>query len=234
MLRRYYVLFFIELETSPRPPRWHHDQPDRRLDDPSRPQLLDAAGPGDPVPDPRRRRPVRRRVRRGLPKRRRDDHPHATTRRSRTPTQNAGSAACAASSSTARSSGTADSSNGSYANTSTTTTPTGPTAASANAHPTTREVVSTVPASRSDDTPPAADSSTSTAKQPEPPRQRPTHRQHASFDAPRSPSRTTTAGLKQTRSPRVIEFFGTHTELAFHAQVRSVELAQRAAHVKAR
>ena len=63
---------------APRPPRRHHHQPDRRLDHPSRPQLHDALRPDDPVPDPRRRRPVRRRVRRGLPQRRRDDHPHAT------------------------------------------------------------------------------------------------------------------------------------------------------------
>ena len=42
-------------------------------------------------------------------------------------------------------------------------------------------------ASRSDDTPPAAGSSTSTATQPELPRQRPTRRKHISFDASASP-----------------------------------------------
>ena len=60
----------------PRAPRRHHDQPDRRLDDPSRPELQHGLRTQDSVPDPRRRRPVRRRVRRSLPKRRRDDHPH--------------------------------------------------------------------------------------------------------------------------------------------------------------
>ena len=87
---------------------------------------------------------------------------------SRTPMRNAGSAPCAASSSTAPSSGTADNSNSCYATTSSTTTPTGRTAASANAHPTIAASSSIGPASRSDDTSPATDSSTSTAKQPEP------------------------------------------------------------------
>ena len=142
MLRRYYVLFFIELDTPPRAPRRHHHQPDRRLDHPSRPEPHDALRPDDPVPDPRRRRPVRRRVRRGLPQRRRDDHPHPTaTRRSRTPTRNDGSAPCAANSSTAPSSGTAATSNSSCATTSSTTTPTGPTAALGQRAPDDRDVV---------------------------------------------------------------------------------------------
>ncbi|MEX0664496.1 MAG: integrase core domain-containing protein [Acidimicrobiia bacterium] len=46
----------------------------------------------------------------------------------------------------------------------------------------------TDPASRSDATPPAADSSTSTTKQPESPRYRPTRREHAGFDAPTPPA----------------------------------------------
>jgi putative transposase len=74
--------------------------------------------------------------------------------RSRTHTRNAGSAPCAANSSTARSSGTADSSNSSYATTSSTTTPTGP---SANAHPTLATSLRTGPANRSDDAPRAMD-----------------------------------------------------------------------------
>jgi hypothetical protein len=54
------------------------DQPDRRLDDPNRPQLYDALRPRDPVLDPRWRQPVHRRVRPDLPKRRHDHHLHAT------------------------------------------------------------------------------------------------------------------------------------------------------------
>jgi hypothetical protein len=82
--------------------------------------------------------------------------------------QNDGLAPCAASSATARSSGTTDNSNGCYASTSSTTTRTDRIAVLNNAHRTMRKLSSIGPADRSDDTPPAADSSTSTAKQPEP------------------------------------------------------------------
>src|SRR5205807_4454933 len=60
----------------PRPSRRPHHEPDRRLDDASSPELHDGFRPHDPVLAPRRRRRVRRRVRRGFPKRRRHDHPH--------------------------------------------------------------------------------------------------------------------------------------------------------------
>ncbi len=85
LLRRYYVLFFIELQIAPRAPRGDHDEPDRRMDDPSRSEPHDALRPHDPVLDSRRRRPVHRRVRRGVPQRRHHDHPHpaADTRRER-------------------------------------------------------------------------------------------------------------------------------------------------------
>jgi putative transposase len=86
---------------------------------------------------------------------------------------NAGSARCAASSSTAPSSGTAANSSGSYATTSSTTTHTVPTGRSNSAHPRTRWSSSIDSANRSDDTPAATGSSTSTAKQPESPRPRP-------------------------------------------------------------
>src|SRR5439155_16875100 len=72
------------------------------------------------------------------------------------------------------------------------TTRTGPTAASANAHPTTPKSPRTGPADRSDDTPIALDSSTSTAKQPEPPRQRSTHRQRRASTRARAPAHTPT------------------------------------------
>src|SRR5204863_7828030 len=55
------------------------------------------------------------------------------------------------------------------ANMSSTTTRIDPTAPSVNAHRTMPKLSSISPADRSDDTQPAADSSTSTAKQPEPP-----------------------------------------------------------------
>jgi putative transposase len=102
---------------------------------------------------------------------------------SRTLTRNAGSAACAASSSTAPSSGITPTSNGFYATTSSTTTCTGRTGRSANARPNAPKSSSTGPAIRSNDTPPAADASTSTAKQPEPPRHQPTLGQHIRCNA---------------------------------------------------
>ena len=96
----------------------------------------------DPVPDPRRRRPVRRRVRRGLPQRRHDDHPHPALHAGRERLRGTlGRHRAPRAPATAPSSGTAATSNSSCATTSSTTTPTGPTAASANAHPTTRDVV---------------------------------------------------------------------------------------------
>ena len=73
------------------------------------------------------------------------------------------------------------------ANTSSTTTPTDPTAASANAHPAIAASSSIGPADRSHDTPPATDSSTSTAKHPEPPQQPPTILEAANFDAAAPP-----------------------------------------------
>src|SRR5258708_2834443 len=89
------------------------------------------------------------------------------TRRSRTPTQNDGLAPPAANCATAPSSGTTDNSSGSYASTSSITTRTDHTAGSGNAHQTTTKSSRIGPASRSDNTPPAADSSTSTDTQPE-------------------------------------------------------------------
>ena len=107
---------------------------------------------------------------------------------SRTHTRNVGSAPSAANSVTVRSYGTTNISNGCSTSTSSTTTPTGHTGRSVNAHPTTTTPSRTGPARRSDDTEPAADSSTSTTKQPEPPPQRPTHPVDASFDAPNPPT----------------------------------------------
>ncbi len=105
-------------------------------------------------------------------------------RRSRTPTRNDGSAPHAANSATGPSSGTADTSNSSSASTSSTTTHTDRTAASANAHPTGAKSSRTGPANRSDHTPPAADSSTNTAKQPELPTTANTTPAPPDFDAP--------------------------------------------------
>jgi putative transposase len=104
---------------------------------------------------------------------------------------------------TAPSSGTAHTSRSSCATSSSTTTPTDPTAASVNAHPTPAKSSPTGPASRSDDTPPATDSSTSTTKQPEPPRQRPTEREPLTFDAPaprQTPERSNRHGRPRTRT----------------------------------
>jgi hypothetical protein len=92
---------------------------------------------------------------------------------SRTHTRNGRSQRSAANSSTPPSPRTAPTSSGSYASTSSTTTRTDPTALSINTLPTIVKSSNIGPADRSDDTPPATDSSTSTAKQPEPP-QRPT------------------------------------------------------------
>src|SRR2546427_321468 len=89
------------------------------------------------------------------------------TRRSRTPTQNDGLAPSAANCATGPSSGTAHNSSGSYASTSSITTRTDRTGGSDNAHRTILKSSRIGPASRSDNTPPAADSSTSTATQPE-------------------------------------------------------------------
>jgi hypothetical protein len=79
-----------------------------------------------------------------------------------------------ASSATEPSSGTTDTSNNCCATTSSTTTPTAPIARSANAHRTPARSSSTGPADRCDDTPPATDSSTSTTR-PEPTEHRPTN-----------------------------------------------------------
>jgi hypothetical protein len=108
------------------------------------------------------------------------------TRRSRTLTRSAESAPCVASSSTTLSSGTARTSSSSSANTSRTTTRTDPTAVSINAHPTIGESLSIGPSNRSDDTPPATDSSTSTTKQP---------------DHPDNGQPTATRQLRRARSP---------------------------------
>ncbi len=131
--------------------------------------------PDDPVPDPRRRRPVHRRVRRNLPKRRHDDHPHTAVharrerlrgtlgrhRAPRAPRPHPHLEPPA----------TRDSSSRDYVEHYNTHRP----------HrtldqrtPDNSVVVAYRLASRSDDTPRAADSSTSTATQPEPHRQRPT------------------------------------------------------------
>jgi Integrase core domain. len=58
------------------------------------------------------------------------------------------------------------------------------------------------PASRSDDTPPAAGSSTSTATQPDPPRRWQTDRPHVSFDAPAPPHDVPPATQTGMSAPR--------------------------------
>jgi putative transposase len=88
---------------------------------------------------------------------------------SRTPTPNDGSEPYGANCATGPSSGTTDTSNNCFVSTSSITTRIDRTAASGNAHPTITKWSSIGPASRSNDTPPAPDSSTSTAKRPEPP-----------------------------------------------------------------
>ncbi len=111
---------------------------------------------------------------------------HRRIRGSRTRMPNGGSAPYGASSSTGRSSGTTDNSNNSSTSTSSITTRTGHTAVSANAHQTTRKLSTIGPANRSDDTPPAPGSLTSTAKQPEP-RPGQAHAKRVNFDAPTPP-----------------------------------------------
>jgi transposase InsO family protein len=90
----------------------------------------------------------------------------------------------------APSSGTTPSSNGSSTSTSRTTTPADPTAVSVNALLTIATSSNIGPADRSDDTPAATDSSTSTAKQPDPPHNGQPNHQHINFDAPTPPSNT--------------------------------------------
>jgi hypothetical protein len=93
-----------------------------------------------------------------------------------------GSQACAANFSTAPSSGATGTSNGYCVSTSRITTPADLTAVSVNAPPTIGTSSRIGPGDRSDDTPRATDSSTSTAKQPEHPTGQPNH-QRVSFDA---------------------------------------------------
>ena len=202
ILRRYYVLFFIELETrrvhlagvTKNPTGAWTTQAARnftmRYDRTIRFLIRDGAGQFVAGFDEVFRATARR------------SSALRPTPRSRMRTRNAGSEPCAASSSTAPSSGIAGSSNGSCASTSSTTTRTDPAAASANAHPTTPKSSSIGPADRSDTTPPVPDSSTSTAKQPEPPQHRPTHHQRANFDAPALPSRPDANAEEVHRTPR--------------------------------
>ena len=124
------------------------------------------------------------------------------TRRSRTPTRNVGSGPSAANFATGPSSGTTANSNNSYASTSSTTTPTDRIAALDNAHRTRRTSSSIGPAGRSDNTKPAADSSTNTAKQPEPPPQRPTQPGRRQLRRAHSPT-TRFKTLRQHDIPRV-------------------------------
>ena len=134
-------------------------------------------GLDDPLLDPRRRRTVRWR----------DDHSHSALHASRErirrtmgrhrPPRTLRSHPHLEAPTTRTNSSTS---------TSSITTRAGRTGRSANAHPTMRKWSSIGPADRSDDTPPAADSSTSTAKQPEPP-QRPTRHGDVNFDAPTPP-----------------------------------------------
>ncbi len=210
ILRRYYVLFFIELETrrvhlagvTKNPTGAWTTQAARnftmRYDRTIRFLIRDGAGQFVAGFDEVFRSDGATIIRTPRP-----------TPRSRMRTRNAGSEPCAASSSTAPSSGIAGSSNGSCASTSSTTTRTDPTAASANAHPTTPKSSSIGPADRSDNTPPVPDSSTSTATQPEPPQHRPTHHQRANFDAPALPSHAPTPTPRRfTEHPERVS--GTH------------------------
>ena len=87
--------------------------------------------------------------------------------------------------------------NSSCATTSSTTTPTDPTDRSANAHPTLATSSPIGQASQSDDTPPATDSSTSTATHPEPPIQRPNREQEPQLRRARSPTRYRVADPNQ-------------------------------------
>jgi len=114
------------------------------------------------------------------------------TRRSRTPTPNDRSGPSAANSATGPSSGTSASSNSSSTTTSSITTRIDRTAASVNARPTIAKLSRIGPASRSDDTPPATDSSTSTAKQPEHSDNGQPHTGYPNFSEPTPPTRLTT------------------------------------------
>jgi putative transposase len=136
LLRRFYVLFFIEhssrrvqlggCTTSP-DGSWVTQQA-RNL----RPLLRRAA---DPLPDPRPRQQVHPPVRRDLPQRANPDFAHASPRtEGQTPSPSASSAPSAPSASTGCSSSTADTSSESSAPMSGATTPSAHTAHSACAH----------------------------------------------------------------------------------------------------
>src|SRR5665213_314507 len=114
------------------------------------------------------------------------------TRRSRTPTPNDGLGPSAANSVTGPSSGTTDNSHSSSTNTSSTTTRTDHIAAFGNAHRTRPKLSRIGLADRSDDTPPATDSSTNTAKQPEPSTTANPKRTTPTFGAPTPPPRDST------------------------------------------
>src|SRR5439155_10557786 len=107
---------------------------------------------------------------------------------------------------------------------------TAPTAASANARPAIAASSPTGPASRSDDTPPAAGSSTSTAKRPEPPDNGQPTTNTSTLTRPQSPPHDPTSTSEDVRrTPGRVS--GTHTSpRTRHALAGCPELDARLHH----